>query len=115
MIIEQLNACLKDVLARVMWPDLTEDTVLNFWLMRQAPVVSVMSLRCDWPRAILDAQGDKAAEMPQGFEETLHELRLCIPTDVCGISFRVKLLAGGVLDDDPVFHTEAYRWTKVED
>lgn len=113
--IAELNVRVLEVLKDVKWPDIEKDTVLNVWIMRQAPNVSSMSLECDWPREIFDAQGDNAAEEPLKAPEITQKLRKCIPSDMTGISFRVKILAGGSLDKDPVFHTEMYQWKKIND
>lgn len=86
--------------------------MLNVWLMRQAPEVSCMSLKCDWPRFLASAQGDAAAEAALS-AELPQRLRQCLPSNLCGIAFRVKLLAGGRLaDESPVFHLTTYQWTE---
>jgi hypothetical protein len=103
--------CLYDALNEITWPDLKDDTVLNIWAMRTAPQVSEHSLKCDWPLLKCHAQGDSAAETPLTARANQNKIRKCIPSDISGVSFRVKLLAGGLLENiNSIFHVDTYCW-----
>ena len=106
--------CLFNALNEITWPDLKDDTVLNIWAMRVAPKVSEHSLKCDWPLVKCDAQGDSASEVPLKDLENQKKIRQCIPSDISGVSFRVKILAGGLLSgQDSIFHIHKYQWKEI--
>ena len=104
-----------NVLKEINWGNLKRDTVLNVWTMRTAPEVSEHSLVCDWPLVICDAQGDSNSEEPLQDRETLNKIRMCIPSDITGISFRIKILAGGLLENkESIFHIHRYQWIESD-
>ena len=99
------------VLKGIDWGNLERDTVLNVWVMSSAPKVSEHSLSTEWPLMKCDAQGDSISEKPLQDREIQNKIRMCIPNDLSGMSFRVKLLAGGLLKDkDSIFHIHKYQW-----
>jgi len=105
---------IQKLLAEVAWPDLNRDTVLNVWLERTKHFApgSISGNRWEWPRCEVRAQGDDLSEA--AFTPAIQQrIRQILPRDLTGISFRVDLRAGGVVDD--VFHEQTYSWTEVDD
>ena len=111
-LIEALNSALLPVLQQVEWPRLSDSTVLNCTLVREAPSVGEASLKCEWPALSADAQGDDAAESVMTSEGLAERLVAALPEGVSAAEFRIELSEEGSLQGLP-FHVSAYRWRRI--
>ncbi len=104
------------IIKDVEWPDLEEDTVLNVFIMKQPSPAHEFDTTLSWPIMTLHAQGDDASEIPIRNGNYVNRFAEVIPEDMLAITFRIEILAGGVLcKEEPVFHISGYQMTRVYD